>query len=151
MNRKFSGRINCISEQTRGVRGMVKVAEKWMTVAPSIILLILSIILAVPALLIAAGAKSDIVGKPQRIQDAGKLEKAMYALVQKASVQHKLINDWHQRARLESNKMQAKNQGQSTKAMASAASKRACQIQLAMAQSPEDITIPGCRATQKIR
>jgi hypothetical protein len=127
---------------------MIKVSEKWMTVAPSIILLILSIILTVPALLMAAGSKSDI-GEPQRIQDPVKLQKAVYALLQKANVQHKLITDWHQRARLESKKMQAKNHGQGTKAIAAAASKRACQIQLAMARTPEDITIPGCRATGK--
>jgi len=85
------------------------------------------------------------------MQDHEKLQKAVYALLQKANVQHKLITDWHQRARLENSKMQAKNHGQSTKAIAAAASKRACQIQLAMARTPEDITIPGCRAMGKIR
>jgi hypothetical protein len=130
---------------------MKEKVDKLFKYASPLILLMLLYILVFPGYLLAAGAKSDIVGKPQRIQDAGKFQKAMYALVQKASVQHKLINEWHQRARLESNKMQAKNQGQTTKVMASAASKRACQIQLAMARSPEDITIPGCRATGKTR
>jgi hypothetical protein len=130
---------------------MIKVSEKWLTIALSIILLIFLIILVVPTLLFAASAKSDILGKPQRIQDPVKLQKAVYALLQKANVQHKLITDWHQRARLESNKIQAKNNGQNNKAPVAAATKRACQIQLAMARTPEDITIPGCRATGKPR
>jgi hypothetical protein len=125
--------------------------DKLLKNASPIILLILLCILVFPGCLVAAGSKSDVVGKPQRIQDPGKLQKAVYALLQKANVQHKLITDWHERARLESKKMQAKNHGQSTKAMAAAASKRACQIQLAMARTPEDITIPGCSATGKSR
>lgn len=124
---------------------------KLLNYASPLTLLILLYILVFPGCLFAAGAKSDIVGKPQRIQDPGKLQKAMYALVQKASVQHNLINDWHQRARLENDKKHAKNNAQTTKVMASAATKRACQIQLAMARTPEDITIPGCRATGKTR
>ncbi|MGO9122338.1 MAG: hypothetical protein ACLQPD_32590 [Desulfomonilaceae bacterium] len=130
---------------------MTKIAEKCLTIALSVMLLILLNVLGVPALLFAVGPKSDIVGKPQRIQDSGKFQKVMYALLQKANVQHKLITDWHQMARLENNKKQAKNHGQSTKAIAAAASKRACQIQLAMARTPEDITVPGCRATDKFR
>ena len=130
---------------------MTKIAEKVLTIALQVMLLSLLNILAVPTLLIAASAKSDIIGKPQRIQDPVKFQKAVYALLQKANVQHKLITDWHQRARLENNKMQAKNHGQSSKDIAAAASKRACQIQLAMARTPEDITIPGCRATGKNR
>ena len=130
---------------------MTKIAEKVLTIALPVMLLSLLNILAVPTLLIAASAKSDIIGKPQRIQDPVKFQKAVYALLQKANVQHKLITDWHQRARLESNNMQAKNHGQSSKDIAAAASKRACQIQLAMARTPEDITIPGCRATGKNR
>jgi len=130
---------------------MTKIAEKLLTIALSVMLLSLLNILGVPTLLIAASAKLDIIGKPQRMQDHEKLQKAVYALLQKANVQHKLITDWHQRALLENNKKQAKNHGQSTKAIAAAASKRACQIQLAMARTPEDITIPGCRATGKNR
>ncbi len=106
--------------------------------------------MALPAMSIAAGPKSYIVGKPQKIQDPEKFEKVMHALVQKAYVQHKLITEWHERARSEAKKMQAKNDRQN-KALAAAAAERACQIQLAMARSPEDITIPGCRATPKTR
>jgi hypothetical protein len=75
----------------------------------------------------------------------------MHALVQKAYVQQKQITQWHERARLESKKMQARNYGQNNKALVATATKRACQIQLAMARTPEDVTIPGCRATQKNR
>ncbi len=125
--------------------------DKLFKNASPIIMLILVCILLGSGSLFAASPKSDNTGKPQRIQDSEKLQKVMYALLQKANVQHKLITDWHQRVRLENNKKQAKNHGQSTKAIAAAASKRACQIQLAMARTPEDITIPGCRATGKIR
>ncbi len=125
--------------------------DKLFKNASRTILLILVCILVFPGCLFAASPKSEAVGKPLRIQDSGKLQKAVYALVQKAGLQQNLINDWHQRARLESKKMQAKDQGQNSKAIAAAASKRACQIQLAMARTPEDITIAGCRATGKTR
>ena len=128
---------------------MTKIADKLLLAPPIILLICLASIL--PAMSIAASLKSDVVGKPQKIHDSEKLQKAMYALVQKAQVQHKLINEWHEKARLEAKKMQAKNNGQNTKPTAAAATRRACQIQLAMERTPEDITIPGCGPTRKTR
>lgn len=129
---------------------MTKMVEKLLATASPIILLILVSIFALPAFLIAASAKSDVVGKPQRIQDPQKLQKTMHALLQKAYAQERIINNWHRKARLENAKMEAKKRKENNGAMA-AASRRACQIQLAMARSPEDITIPGCRPTPKLR
>ncbi len=125
--------------------------DKLFKNASQTIFVILVCILVFTGCSFAAGSKSDIVGKPQRIQDAGKLQKVMHDLVQKAYAQHKQITQWHESARLESKKMQAKNYGQNNKALVATASKRACQIQLAMARTPEDITIPGCRVTGKTR
>jgi hypothetical protein len=127
---------------------MTKIAEKFLKAVSLIILLILVSILALPASLIAAGAKPKEVGKPQRIQNPQKLENAMHTLLQKAYAQQKIINGWHRKARLETARMEAKEREESAKALA-AASRRACQIQLAMARTPEDITIPGCRFKSK--
>gem|GEM_PF-3288057 len=130
---------------------MTKIVEKLLVTASPIILPIcLASILALPAISISASPKPDVVGKPQRIQDPQKLQNAMHALLQKAHAQHKIINNWHRKARLETARMEAKKRKESAKALA-AASRRACQIQLAMARTPEDITIPGCQPTAKSR
>jgi hypothetical protein len=130
---------------------MNKISKKLLVSASPIILPIcLASILALPAISISASPKSDVVGKPQRINDPQRLQKAMSALLQKAYAQQKMINNWHRKARLENAKMEAKKRKEDNRAMA-AASQRACQIQLAMARTPEDITIPGCRPTPKLR
>lgn len=128
---------------------MTKIAEKLLKAASLIILLILVSILALPASPIAAGAKPNGVGKPQSIQDPQRLQNAMHALLQRAYAQQKIINDWHGKARLVNAKAQTGKREESNKASGEAASLRACQIQLAMARSPEDITIPGCRLKSK--
>jgi hypothetical protein len=130
---------------------MNKFVEKMMVTASGMILPIcLASILALPAISSAASPKADVVGKPQRIQDPQRLQKAMHALLHKAYAQHRIINDWYRKARLATAKMEAKERKESAKALAKA-SQRACQIQLAMARTPEDITIPGCRPKPKSR
>ncbi len=100
----------------------------------------------------ATGPKPSNVGLPQKIQDPEKLQRALYALLQKADVQSKIVNNWHRKARLETAHMEAENRKQDTKVGAvAAASLRACQIQLAVARSQDDITIPGCRFIPKTR
>ncbi len=130
---------------------MTKIVEKLLATASPIILFIcLASISALPAISNAADTKLDAIGKPQTIHDPQKLQIAMHALLQKAYAQQKIINGWHRKARLEAAKVEAKKRKESTKVLA-AASRRACQIQLAMARTPEDITIPGCRPTPKLR
>jgi len=108
-------------------------------------------IFALPANLIAGSSKMDIVGHWRMVQPE-KLQNALHALLQKAQVQNAKMTQWHRKARLEQDKMQAKNREQDTKVGAvAAASLRACQIQLAMARSQDDITIPGCRFIPKTR
>ena len=104
---------------------MNKIAEKLLTNAPPIILLILVSILVLPAFLMATGPKPSNVGLPQKIQDPEKLQRALYALLQKADVQSKMVNNWHRKARLETTQMQAKNRKQDTKAIAAEASRKA--------------------------
>ena len=133
------------------MREMNRISTKLLVSAsPMILAICLASILALPAISISASPKSDVVGKPQRIQDPQRLQKAMSALLQKAYAQQKIINNWHRKARLENAKMEAKQRKENNRAMAEA-SRRACQIQLAMARTPEDITIPGCRPTTKSR
>jgi len=108
-------------------------------------------IFALPANLIAGSSKMDIVGQWRMVQPEN-LQNALHALLQKAQVQNAKMTQWHRKARLEQDKMQAKNREQDTKVGAvAAASLRACQIQLAMARSQDDITIPGCRFIPKTR
>ena len=116
-------------------------------------------IFALPANLIAGSSKMDIVGQ-WRVVQPEKLQNALHALLQKAQVQNAKMTQWHRKAQLEQDKMQvkmqakmqAKNREQETKVGAeAAASLRACQIQLAMARSQDDITIPGCRFIPKTR
>ena len=113
-------------------------------------------IFALPANLIAGSSKMDIVGQWRMVQPED-LQNALHALLQKANVQQAKMTQWHRNARLEQDKMQiktqAKNREQDTKvgAVVAAASLRACQIQLAMARSQDDITIPGCRFIPKTR
>ncbi len=127
------------------MREMNKIVEKMLvTASPMILPICLASILALPAISSAASSKADVVGKPQRIQDPQKLYNVMSGLLYKAYAQQKIINDWHRKARLEAAKLEAKKRKESAKALAEA-SRRACQIQLAMARTPDDITIPGCR------
>jgi len=108
-------------------------------------------IFALPANLIAGSSKMDIVGQWRMVQPEN-LQNALHALLQKAQVQNAKMTQWHRKARLERDKMQVKNREQETKVGAvAAASLRACQIQLAMARSQDDITIPGCRFIPKTR
>jgi hypothetical protein len=112
-------------------------------------------IFALPANLIAGSSKMDIVGQWRMVQPEN-LQNALHALLQKAQVQNAKMTQWHRNALLEQDKMQvkmqAKNREQDTKVGAlAAASLRACQIQLAMARSQDDITIPGCRFIPKTR
>ena len=112
-------------------------------------------IFALPVNLIAGSSKMDIVGQWRMVQPEN-LQNALHALLQKAQVQNGKMTQWHRKARLEQDKMevkmQAKNREQETKVGAeAAASLRACQIQLAMARSQDDITIPGCRFIPKTR
>ena len=104
---------------------MNKIAEKLLTNAPPIILLILVSILVLPAFLMATGPKPSNVGLHQKIQDPEKLQRALYALLQKADVQSKIINNWHRKARLETAHTEAKKPKQDTKAIAAEASLRA--------------------------
>lgn len=122
---------------------MNKKEQELLKSASPAILLILVSILSFPSFSFATGPKPDPVGKPERIQPQ-RLQYVMHALLQKAYAQEKIINNWHRKARLEATKMEAKKRRESAKAM-TAASRRACQIQLAMVRTPEDITIPGCR------
>ena len=117
-------------------------------------------IFALPANLFAGSSKMDIVGHWRMVQPE-KLQNALHALLQKAQVQDAKMTQWHRKARLEQDKMpdkmqvktQVKNLEQETKvgAVVAAASLRACQIQVAMARSQDDITIPGCRFIPKTR
>ena len=127
------------------MREMTKIEKKLLTTASLIILLVLVSVPALPASPIAAGAKPNGVGKPISIQDPQRLQQAMYALLQQANAQQKIINDWHRKARLVTAKTQNRKREESNKGSDEAASLRACQIQLAMARTPDDITIPGCR------
>jgi hypothetical protein len=127
---------------------MKTMGQKLLTNTSPVILLILISILYFPGFSFATMPKPGPVGKPQRIEDPQRLQNAMRALLQKAYAQQKIINGWHRKARLETARMEAKEREESAKALA-AASRRACQIQLAMARSPEDITIPGCRFKSK--
>jgi hypothetical protein len=104
---------------------MKNIAEKLLTNAPPIILLILVSILVLPAFIMATGPKPSNVGLPQKIQDPEKLQRALYALVRKADAQSKIINNWYRKARLKTTRMQAKKTKQDTKAIAAAASRRA--------------------------
>ena len=104
---------------------MNKIAEKLLTNAPPIILLILVSILVLPAFIMATGPKPGNVGLPQKIQDPEKLQSAVYALLQKADFQSKIINNWHRKAQLKTAHMEAKNRKQDTKAIAAEASRRA--------------------------
>ena len=124
--------------------------QKLLTNASPVILLILISILFFPGFSFASGAKPSGVGQPYRIQSPQRLQGAMHALLQRAYSQHRIINNWYRKARLAAAKMRAKERKERSRAL-TAASRRACQIQLAMARSPEDITIPGCRPTAKSR
>lgn len=104
---------------------MNKIAEKLLTNAPPIILLILLSILVLPAFIMATGPKPGNVGLPQKIQDPEKLQSAVYALLQKADVQSKIMNNWRRKARLKTAHMEAKNRKQDTKVIAAEASLRA--------------------------
>jgi hypothetical protein len=87
---------------------MNRIAEKWLTNASPIILLILVSILVLPAFLMATGPKPSNVGLPQKIHDPEKLQSALYALVRKADAQSKIINKWNRKARLKTAQVQAK-------------------------------------------
>jgi hypothetical protein len=114
--------------------------QKLLMSASPVILLILVSMLSFPGFSFAAGTKLAMVGKPQRIQDPQRLERAMHALLQKAYSQHRIIDNWYRKARLAAAKAEAKKREETSKAL-TAASKRACQIQLAMARTPEEFTI----------
>ncbi len=123
--------------------------QKLLTNASPAILLIVITILSFPGFSFATMPKPGPVGKPERIQPQ-KLQNLMSALLQKAYSQRKVISDWHRKARLAAAKAEANKRKERSRAL-TAASKRACQIQLAMARSPADITIPGCRPNARSR
>jgi hypothetical protein len=135
----------------KGVRAMKKKGRKLLMNASPAILLILISILSFPCFSFAAGTKLAMVGKPQRIQDPQRLERAMEGLLNKAYSQHRIINNWYRKAKLAAAKMQAEKSKERSRTLATEASRRACQIQLAMTRTPEDITIPGCRPNAESR
>ncbi len=108
-------------------------------------------IFLMPALLQAGNTGTAAPGKTQKVQDPERINKALYALLQKADAQRKIINEWNRKRQLEQTKMQVKEREQRTDVMTAEASRRACQVQLAMARTPADITIPGCRPAPKTR
>jgi hypothetical protein len=73
----------------------------------------------------ATGPKPSNVGLPQKIQDPEKLQRVLYALLQKAYVQSKIINNWRRTARSKTAHMEAKKPKQDTKAIAAVASRTA--------------------------
>ncbi len=128
-HRKINSRHNKYGDGGHsGGEGMKKVAEKLLTNAPPIILLILMSILVFPAYLMATGPKQGAVGHAQEIREPEKLQRALYALLQKADVQRKIINNWHRKALLATTQVQAKNCKQDTKAMATDSSRRASDL-----------------------
>jgi len=108
-------------------------------------------IFLMPASLQAGNTGMAVSGKTQKLQDPERINKALYALLQKAQAQRKIINEWNLKRHLEQTKIQAKDRKQRTDVITAEASRRACQIQLAMARTPADITIPGCRPAPKAR
>ncbi len=126
---------------------MKHIAKNLRNTASLILFLILASLLAAPSFSMAARAKADTIGKAQRFKDPQRLQKAIHVLIQKAQTQQRIINDWHRRSRLEAEKARAKNRKVAVKM--SPATTRACHIQLAMARTQEDITIPGCRIDLK--
>jgi len=110
--------------EDNGGEKMNKITEKFHIKASPVISSILLMIFMFPGFSMATGPNPINVGQAQRIQDAQKLQRALYILLQKAHAQKKVIESWHRRAQLERIRAQAKNRKQDMKAMAGDTSRR---------------------------